>query len=136
MDLNFKNNETLMIDLQSQYNNIGVREAMFLDHYDLEEISGYTAEDWKLFLKHPLVADFLQEELSMFRDKQIRSILRDAKDNDKSIGVAQMINSLSKLDLTQMGNNNKIFIYTYVPLDREEEHAEDIRQAPSDVFRV
>jgi len=136
MDLNFKNNETLMLDLQSKYNTIGVREAMFLDHYELKEISGYTAEDWKLFLKHPLVADFLQEELSMFRDKQIRSILRDAKDNDRSVGVAQMINSLSKLDLTQMGNNNKIFIYTYVPLDKEEEHAEDIRQSPSDVFRV
>lgn len=136
MDLNFKPSETLMQDLQLAFNTVGIREAMFLDHYDLSELTNYSAEEWKQFLKHPLVADFLQEELVMFRDKQIRSILKDVKDTERSVGVAQVINSLSKLDLTQMGNNNKIFIYTYVPLDEEESHAENVRQAPSDVFRL
>jgi hypothetical protein len=136
MDLNFKPNEYLMHELQDEFNTIGTREAMFLDHYDLSEITTHSAEEWKEFLKHPLVADFLQEELVMFKDKQIRAILRDAKDLEKSVGVAQVINSLSKLDLTQMGNNNKIFIYTYVPLDEQEQHAENVREAPSDVFSL
>jgi hypothetical protein len=136
MKLNFKPSETRMLDLQTAFNTVGIREAMFLDHYDLDEITNYSAEQWKAFLKHPLVADFLQEELVMFKDKQIRSILKDVKDTERSTGVAQVINSLSKLDLTQMGNNNKMFIYTYVPLDEEEQHAEHVRQAPSDVFSL
>lgn len=136
MNIQFKPNEYLMQELQQAFVNYGVREAMFLDHYELEELTNYSAEQWKEFLKHPLVADFLQEEMVMFRDKQIRSILRDVKDAERSVGVAQVINSLSKLDLTQMGNNNKLFIYTYVPLDEQEQQSENVRTAPSDVFSL
>jgi len=136
MNLNFKASEHLMRELQDAYNTVGIREAIFLDHHDLSQITSYTQEQWKKFHKHPLVADFIQEELVIYRDKQIKSILRDAKDSERSVGVAQMINSLSKLDLTQMSNNNKVFVYMYVPLDQEEEQAENIRQAPSDVFAL
>jgi len=136
MDLPFKPEQTLMLELQDAFNKVGIREAIFLDHYDLEELTQIPASKWKLFLKDPLVADFILEELTMYRDKQIREILRTAKDSERSIGVAQMINALSKLDLDQMSTNNKVFIYSYVPLDREEQNADNVRELVDDVFRI
>lgn len=137
MNLSFKESETLMHTLQEEFKAIGIREAMFLDHHDLADLTpDYSAEDWKVFLKHPLVADYLLEELTMFRDKQIKTILRNADSNERSVGVSQMINSLSKLDLTQTGSNNKIFVYTYIPLDEEEAQAENVQVAPSDIFKL
>lgn len=126
-----------MLELQHFFSSIGDREAMFLDHYDMSQLDpNHSIEDWKKFFKHPLVADWVLEELTMYRDKQIREILRDAKHSEKSVGVAQMINALSKLDLDQMSTNNKIFVYVYVPLDQEEMNADNVQIAPEDVFRL
>lgn len=136
MNLRFKPSETEMLAMQKEFNDIGVSQALFLTHYDLAEISEHTSEQWKEFLKHPLVADWILEELTMYRDNQIRAILKDAKNSERSIGVAQMINALSKLDLDQMSTNNKVFIYSYVPLDSEERNANNVQELEMDVFRI
>ena len=53
---------------------------------------------------------------------------------DKSVGRAQIINTLDKLTGVETLKDGPVFIYTYVPLDKNQEQAMNIQKLSNDVF--
>lgn len=125
MDIAFKDEEELFISLQESFNLIGV-DALFMSHYDLADRSGDSPIDWKKFLLDARVSAYIAEEIDMLKRNKVVSMLKDA-DVNKNTGQAQLLNTL--LNQTKQDNKKEgpVFIYCYVPLNEEEQHAENVR---------
>lgn len=125
MDIPFKENEKEFIDLQNLFNQIG-QEALFMTHYELAERSGESPITWKHFLMDPRVGAFISEEMDMLKRSKVALMLKDV-DTNKNTGQAQLLNTL----LNQTKETNKkegpVFIYTQIPLNSEEQYAENTR---------
>ena len=125
MDIPFKENEKEFIDLQNLFNQIG-QEALFMTHYELAERSGESPITWKHFLMDPRVEAFISEEMDMLKRSKVALMLKDV-DTNKNTGQAQLLNTL----LNQTKETNKkegpVFIYTQIPLNSEEQYAENTR---------
>ena len=78
---------------------------------------------WKRFLTHPQVAEWIAEEVETLRKVQMRKVIRNASDNERSVGAAQMMNALAKVSETTQAKEGNIFIYAYVPLNDREQNA-------------
>lgn len=114
-------------------------DCFYKNHYELAKLThsqGITAADWKEFLTIPSVSEYVEQELTMLIRAEQRALFKDISKNSRSVGLAQMINALQK---TVDGNATKtgpIFIYTYVPVNEQEQHAENVRKLDTDPFRV
>lgn len=137
MNIKFKDNETKMKELQTVFNEkIGMKEGRFMDHYDLETITGISCEDWKQFLRHPLVDDYITEELEMFMKYQQKQIIKTVKDKETSVGVGQVLNALGKTDLGRHSGNGETYIYCYIPLNPEQMNAPNVEILDHDIFKL
>lgn len=114
--MNLELNEPELLELQNLFNTLDTEEAIFMNHYQLATATGKPAELWKKFLMHPAVATWLSQELQMFKEYQLKQMIKNATDNDKSVGAAQMINSLTKSLTENTVKTGPIIIYTHVPL--------------------
>lgn len=125
MDLAFKEDEAEFLNLQEQFNLIGY-EALFMSHYDLADRSGDSPIEWKRFLLDPRVSAYIAEEIDMLKRTKVVAMLKDA-DTNKNTGQAQLLNTL--LNQTKQDNRKEgpVFIYCYVPLNEQEQHAENVR---------
>lgn len=110
-------------------------KALTLSHYDLALETGYgTPQSWKAFLTEPEIADWIKSELAMLQDAELRKLLHDIS-KSHSVGQAQLINALAKL--TDENKNTKegpVFIYTYIPLSKEQEKAPNVIKLDIDPF--
>jgi len=136
MNITFKPNETLLMDLQDQFNIIGVEEGIFMTHHQLAAATNYDAEDWKQFMNHPQVRDYINEELMMYKDYQIRNMLRKADTLEKSVGAAQWMNALNKTDLGTSRDGGKAYVYMYIPPNINEQQAPNIETMTYDPFAL
>lgn len=134
MNIEFNENEIELQQLQEIFNSLG-EDALYYTHYELANNTEFTASDWKMFLTDPRVQEYLDLELKLSQQTAIRKMMRDI-DQSRSTGQAQLLNTL----VNQSNQNDKkegpIFIYTYVPLNKEEEHAPNVQIADSDPFEV
>lgn len=122
MHINFAPEEEKMILLYSIFENIDPEQALFMNHYQLSRECGQHPQDWKEFLTHPKVAAFIESELIMYQQHQLRQMVRDASDDKRAVGAAQMINALAKLD-TVKEKTGDIIIYTHVPLTEDQQQS-------------
>ena len=134
MNIKFNEHEIEFDQLQKAFNDIGP-DAIYMDHYELAQVTPFSVVMWKLFLTDPRVQDFLQSELALMQQASVRKMMRDI-DQSKSTGQAQLLNTL----ITQSNNSNKkkdgpIFIYTYIPLNKEEQYAPYTETSSSDPFK-
>ena len=103
-------------------------ERIFMSHYELAETTRYgTAQLWKEFLMDKRVADWMQSETQLFKEAQMRKLIKNVTNNDKSVGAAQMLNALDK-------EEGELIVYSYVPLNAREEQAPNVRINTSDLF--
>jgi len=110
------------------------QSAFAMNHYDLSKIYPcFTAEQWKLFLTDAQVSEWIQSELAFLQTAELNKILSNIS-TSKSIGQAQLINALSKLKEDVVTKDGPIFIYMYVPLDEQQEHAPNIVKLERDPF--
>ena len=120
MNIDFSNNQELK-NLQDMFNAIDPEESIFMNHYQLSKTTGVPADRWKEFLMHPAVSIWISQELQLFKEYQLKQMIRNATDNDKSVGAAQMINSLTKTLNEGQVKTGPTIIYTYVPLTEAQE---------------
>jgi len=120
MNVDFGNNRELA-DLQELFNTINSEEVIFMNHYQLSQATGVPADRWKEFLMHPAVSIWISQELQLFKEYQLKQMIRNATDNEKSVGAAQMINSLTKTLNEGQVKTGPTIIYTYVPLTEAQE---------------
>lgn len=124
MDIEFKDNEELYKELEDLFNGIG-SEALFLTHYELAERTATSPIDWKNFLMDPRVNAFISEEMEMLKRSKV-AIMLNQVDTNKNTGQSQLLNTLLNQTKAQEIKEGPVFIYTQVPLNAEEQHAENV----------
>lgn len=134
MNIHFNDDEIELIQLQEVFNDLG-EDALYYSHYELANATEFTATDWKFFLTDPRVQDYLELELSLNQQTAVRKMMRDI-DQSKSTGQAQLLNTLVNQTTQSKKKEGPIFIYTYIPLNKEEQHAPNVQIADSDPFEV
>lgn len=101
--------------------------AIYLNHYQLaRETAIEDPQIWKAFLTDPKTVDYIQSEMSLIRSAAINDIIQQAP-NSRSVGQAQLINSLLKLEEASSTKEGPAFIYCYVPLNVEQKHASNVQ---------
>lgn len=104
--------------------------ALYLNHYQLAAQTHIKDPIlWKLFLTDPQMADYISSEMQLIRTASINDIIHKAP-NSKSVGQAQLINALTKIDELAANKTGPVFIYTYVPLNAEQEYAPNVVLQP------
>lgn len=134
MNLIFDDNEQDYAMCQEAYNELNPEEAMFMNHYELAADTGIAPDVWKRFLQHHKVADWMKSEMNVFKQAQMKKLIKKTTTESKSVGTAQMINALSKNmdDTTQ--KDGPVFVYCYIPLNQDELHAPNVRVMATDPF--
>lgn len=103
-------------------------EGLYLNHYQLSEATELDDPiTWKYFLTDPKTVDYITTEMNLIRTAAINAIIQKAP-NSNSVGQAQLINALGKLDEKAMKKEGPVFIYSYVPLNSEQKEAPNIRK--------
>mgnify|MGYP006367490505 CR=1 FL=1 len=126
IDINFKEDETVFKDLQDLFNSIG-QEALFLSHYELAERTGESPIDWKNFLMDPRVSAFVNEEMDMLKKAKV-AVMLNTVDTNKNTGQAQLLNTLLNQTKSEERKEGPVFIYTHVPLNKQEMGAGNVRE--------
>jgi hypothetical protein len=103
-------------ELQDVFNLVDPEESIFMNHYQLAKTTGIAPDRWKVFLMHPKVATWMEQELTLYKEYQLKQMIKDATDDKRSVGAAQMINSLTKTLQDSREKEGPIIIYTHVPL--------------------
>jgi shikimate kinase len=113
------------------------QKALTMSHYDLaEEVEGTTKDEWRDFLNEADVAEYIKNEMRIISDSiQKRMITDIITGGDKSVGRAQIINTLDKINDEVAKKDGPIFIYSYVPLDAQQEQAENTIKLNKDIFK-
>lgn len=102
--------------------------ALTMNHYQLAmETNIEDPITWKQFLLDPRIADYINSEMNIIRSAGINEIIKQAP-NSRSVGQAQLINALVKIDEATTNKDGPIFIYTYVPLNPEQKFAPNIME--------
>lgn len=104
--------------------------ALYLNHYQLAaETHIKDPIIWKVFLTDPRIADYISSEMNLIRNASINEIIHKAP-NSKSVGQAQLINALVKIDEAASNKTGPVFIYSYVPLNAEQKFAPNVALTP------
>lgn len=130
MDIQFKQGETDLIELQEMFNSIG-NQALLMSHYELAERSGHSPIQWKTFLLDPRVAAVIAEELDMLKRSKV-AIMLSSVDTNKNTGQAQLLNTLLNQTKTVDKKEGPVFIYTQIPLNAQERGAKNVVMANED----
>ena len=120
---------------QTLYNQLPQEDKLFYNHYELTEVTGFgDSELWKTFLVDQRVSDWLTKELQLYKEVQMRKLIKNATDNDKSVGAAQMINALSKVVGDDKKKEGDLIVYSYVPMNARETQAPNVIINKKDLF--
>lgn len=122
---------------QDEWNKLDPRQRITMDQFDLAEMTEIQDhEQWVSFLKHPLVAEKIQEELKIFKQGQQRKLISLATDKSTSVGTSQLINAIGNaVDSESRDTSGQVFIYSYVPLnDKELNSPYSNTDTPVDIF--
>lgn len=134
IDINFAANETHLSELQDRFNDIG-QEALYMDHYELSNITGISPLDWREFITDNRVIHFIDGELELIKRSKIIAMLKDIEKN-RSTGQAQLLNTL----LNQTKNSNvkegPIYIYSYIPPNAQERNSGRVEVLNVDPFKI
>ncbi len=129
-------NPELKESLWEKFEALG-QKALTMSHYDLaEEVEGTTKDKWRDFLNEADVAEYIKNEMRIISDSiQKRMITDIVAGGDRSVGRAQIINTLDKINDGVAKKDGPIFIYSYVPLDAQQEQAENTIKLNKDIFK-
>jgi hypothetical protein len=131
IDINFLY-EHLEIENESEINYMyDVSAITYIDYSG--PIAGKDANLWKQFLIDPEVSKWVSEEINLIRQSEIKKMIKDVSKSN-SVGQAQLMNALAKMEETSNTKEGPIFIYTYVPLSPEQKKADNVVELTNDIF--
>ncbi len=100
--------------------------ALTMNHYQLAmETTIENPVIWKMFLLDPRIVDYINSEMNIIRNAGINEIIKQAP-SSRSVGQAQLINALVKIDEASINKDGPVFIYSYVPLSEEQKFAPNV----------
>ncbi len=81
----------------------------------------------------PDVSDWVNSELAVLQTSELNKLIQNVSKSN-SVGRAQLITAINKMQGMSGNREGPVFIYTYVPLDDQQEHAPNVRRTSNDVF--
>lgn len=104
-------------------------------HYDLaNNTSVHDPILWKEFLMLPDIKDWIESELNILNTAELNKALQDISKSN-STGTAYIINALQKVtEREHKQKSGPIFIYSYIPLNNQQEQAENVIKLENDPF--
>lgn len=109
-------------------------EGLALNHYELAEKTGFgTPMLWKEFLMEPEIKQYINTEAAIIRNAELNKITTDLK-GSRSVGQAQLISALTKLEGQNINPEGPVFIYSYVPLSEDQKAASNVILEDKDIF--
>lgn len=123
-----------MIDeMWIRFKEIG-QQSLSMSHYELHAADeSFSSEMWKDFLMLPDVSDWVNSELAVLQTSELNKLIQNVSKSN-SVGRAQLITAINKMQGMSGNREGPVFIYTYVPLDDQQEHAPNVRRTSNDVF--
>jgi len=121
--------------MEEEFLSLG-KEGLTMNHYDLAEVTTINdAAQWKHFLQNEYISKYINDEFTAIQDSELRKLIMNISDSS-SVGKAQIINSLQKVLNEHAGDKKSgpAFIYTYVPLTDNEQHADNVEVLDHDPF--
>ena len=134
MNFEWNDDEQDMQRCQTAFNELAMGEAIFMTHYELAAETGIPADVWKRFLQHHAVKEWMTGELNLFKEAQMKKLIRKSTTESKSVGTAQMLNALGKTMEDVTRKDGPAFIYCYIPLNKEEMFAPNVVVLDRDIF--
>jgi hypothetical protein len=137
MDIKFGNSalDVKYINMQDQFNEL-LPDALRMSHYELAKVTKYNSTDWRSFFTHPQVADWINEEIELLKQNKFKILLDNADSFSKSPGHAQLLSALLSSMKKETKKEGPAFVYCYIPLNENEEAAENVRILKKDPFKV
>lgn len=132
--MEFEFNDEEMLACQTAFNEMDPEERLYQTHYELAVNSEIPSPSWKRFLLDTRVSDWINQELTIIKGAQYRKMIRNAGENDRSYGAAQMLNALGKTFDGDKSKEGNVFIYSAVPLNSRELNAPNAIELPTDIF--
>ena len=132
INIDFESHEKDMLSMQKAFNHIGL-DALYMNHYELADNSTHSPLEWRVFLTDARVIEHLEQEQVLMQKVSIMKMLKDV-DQTKSTATAQLMNTLINNVGQAKTKEGPIFIYTYIPLNKEERNAPNTFTADSDPF--
>ncbi len=133
IDIKFKKEEKILEDIQIEFNLLNEQfypDVLQWNHYELWQKSGkmFTPEDWKRFRLHDKVDEWYTEEIILIAKQKQVKLLSTAGDRT-SVADSQALNQVTSfLERNKQDNVEQVkFIYSFVPLNENEEKAENVR---------
>ena len=98
--------------------------ALTMNQYQLAKESEngpdpISAQDWRKFIALPDVKKFIQEEMEVINSQAVNSMIMQAP-TSRSVGNAQAINTLRKVQEEDTETEPETFVYCYTPPNCEQ----------------
>lgn len=103
--------------------------SLTMSQYELAVGSAFTSSQWSEFLRDGQVSKWIEQEVSLVTKANQYKLISSAADNERSVGAAQMLNAMSKMDTNDKAETN-YFIYSFVPPTNNELKSSDVRVEP------
>ena len=107
-------------------------------HYEIARMPDAPAsnpQEWKNFLTEGRVAEYVNQELQLLQQTEMRKLLENISSKSRSVGTAQTLTAMIKSIESNAVKEGPIFIYTYVPLTEEEMNALNVVVLDHDPFK-
>ena len=108
------------------------------NHYDFAiETEITNVELWKAFLLNADVREWLDEERALLQDTELAKLTQNVS-GSRSVGQAQLISAMGRLNDANKDDaaTGPMFIYCYVPLTIDQQHAPNVQILTEDIFYV
>ena len=111
------------------------QDALAMSHYDLaEQVTDYDVETWKTFLLERDVITWVTQELKLLQESEMKKIVKGIS-NSNSVGQAQLMTALGKMQDNKAIKDGPVFIYTHVPLSDQQKQAQNANELDKDIFK-
>lgn len=109
-------------------------DAITWNHYELAQKTAQTdPEVWKAFLTNQDVANWLDSELGIIQDSELKKMVKGAA-GSRSVGQAQLMGALQKMNVDANKKEGPTFIYMHVPLNDQQQHADNASTLANNPF--
>lgn len=126
VELEYTNDE--FYGMEAEFNS-KLPGSLTMSQYELAVGSEYTSKQWSEFLRDGQVSKWIEQEVSLVTKANQYKLISSAADNERSVGAAQMLNAMSKMETADKAEAN-FFIYSFVPLTANEQQSEYTRVEP------
>lgn len=113
-------------------------EVFYKTHYELARLEDSPCQEprlWKEYITNPRISEYINREFDLINLAEMRKVTQGISKKSSSVGTAQTLTALMKMMEDKGTKEGPVIVYTYVPLNPEEEHAPNAFKEKRDIFK-